>query len=72
MMSGIRETESAWWQLITLGHLIMLGYQGLLGKIAAEFEGATNSFSPQTGLIRSLNSLGNKHESSLYRLSATS
>lgn len=56
MMSGSTETEFAWWQLI------MLGYKGLLGNIAAEFEGAFNSVSPQTDLMRSLNSLGQKCE----------
>lgn len=56
MMSGSTETESAWWQLI------MLGYQGLPGNIAAEFDGAFNRVSPQRGIRRSLNSLGQKRE----------
>ena len=37
--------------LITLGYLlIMLGYQGFPGNIAAEFERGSKSFCPQTGL----------------------
>lgn len=54
-MSGSGDTEAVWWQLS------LLRTQGFPGKIAAELEGFL-TFYPQTDLIRTLKSLGDKHE----------
>lgn len=55
MMSGSRKSEAVW------KPLRMPGYQGLPGKTVAGFEGLL-TISPQTGPVRSLNSLGDKPE----------